>query len=107
HALVPVRAIALLREDVVFAPLPQASIEWLARPTRSLTIEPGQVLIAEGDAGDAYYVLESGALAVTKGGMPIRVCDRRAEGVGEIALLRDVPRTATVTARDSSVLLVV
>ena len=107
HALVPVRAIALLREDVVFAPLPQASIEWLARTTRWLTIEPGQVLIAEGDAGDAYYVLESGALAVTKGGVPIRVCDRRAEGVGEIALLRDVPRTATVTARDPSVLLVV
>jgi MFS family permease len=107
HALVPLRAIALLREDVVFAPLPQASIEWLARQTRWLTIEPGQVLIAEGDAGDAYYVLESGALAVTKGGVPIRVCDRRAEGVGEIALLRDVPRTATVTARDPSVLLVV
>jgi MFS family permease len=107
HALVPVRAIALLREDVVFAPLPQASIERLARQTRWLTIEPGQVLIAEGDAGDAYYVLESGALAVTKGGVPIRVCERRGEGVGEIALLRDVPRTATVTARDPSVLLVV
>ena len=107
HALVPVRAIALLREDVVFAPLPQASIEWLARQTRWLTIERGQVLIAEGDAGDAYYVLESGALAVTKGGVPIRVCERRGEGVGEIALLRDVRRTATVTARDPSVLLVV
>jgi MFS family permease len=107
QALVPVRAIALLRDDVVFAPLPQASIEWLARQTRWLTVEPGQVLIAEGDFGDAYYVLESGALAVSKGGVPIRICDRRAEGVGEIALLRDVPRTATVTARDPSVLLVV
>jgi MFS family permease len=107
HALVPVRAIALLRDDVVFAPLPQASVEWLARQTRWLTVETGQVLIAEGDVGDAYYVLESGALAVSKGGVPIRICDRRAEGVGEIALLRDVPRTATVTARDPSVLLVV
>jgi MFS family permease len=107
HALVPVRAIALLRDDVVFAPLPQASIEWLARQTRWLTVEPGQVLIAEGDVGDAYYVLESGALAVSRAGVPIRVCERRADGVGEIALLRDVPRTATVTARDPSVLLVV
>src|SRR5262245_38054474 len=105
HTLVPVRAVGLLRDDVIFAPLPQASVEWLARRTRWLTIERGQVLIAEGDAGDAYYVLESGALTVTHGGRELRVGDVRGAGVGEIALLRNVPRTATVTARDTSVLL--
>jgi MFS family permease len=107
HALVPVRAIGLLREAEIFAPLPQPSLEWLARQTRWITVEPGQVLMAEGDRGDAYYVLETGALAVSQGGRPLRVCDARADGVGEIALLRDVPRTATVTARDVSVLLMI
>jgi MFS family permease len=107
HALVPFRALALLRDDVIFAPLPQASLEWLARQTRWLTVEPGQVLIAEADAGDAYYVLETGALTVIQGGRHLRDCTARGDGVGEIALLRDVPRTATVTARETSVLLMI
>jgi MFS family permease len=105
--LVPVRALELLREAVIFAPLPLPQLEWLARQARWHTVEAGQVLIVEGDAGDAYYVLESGALAVSQGGRPIRVCDKRAEGVGEIALLRDVPRTATVVATTASVLLLI
>ena len=105
--LVPVRALELLREAVIFAPLPLPQLEWLARQARWHTVEAGQVLIAEGEPGDAYYVLESGALAVSQGGRPIRVCDTRAEGVGEIALLRDVPRTATVTATATSVLLLI
>ena len=107
HALVPFRAMALLREAAIFAPLPQPSLEWLARQTRWISIERGHVLIAEGDPGDAYYVLESGQLLVSHGDRPIRICDRRADGVGEIALLRDVPRTATVTAIETSVLLMV
>jgi MFS family permease len=105
HALVPVRAANLLRDDVIFAPMPQASVEWLARRTRWLTVEPGQVLITEGETGDAYYVLESGVLVVTQAGRELRVCDTRGDGVGEIALLRAVPRTATVSARETSVLL--
>lgn len=105
--LVPVRALELLRESAIFAPLPLPQLEWLARQARWHTVEPGQVLIAEGDAGDAYYVLETGALAVSQGGRPLRVCDVRADGVGEIALLHDVPRTATVTATATSVLLLI
>jgi MFS family permease len=105
--LVPVRALELLREAVIFAPLPLPQLEWLARQARWHTVEAGQVLIAEGDPGDAYYVLESGGLTVSQGGRQIRVCDARAEGVGEIALLRDVPRTATVTATAASVLLLI
>jgi hypothetical protein len=107
HALVPVRALELLREVAIFAPLPAPELERVARGARWMTVEPGQVLIAEGDAGDAYYVLETGALAVSQGGRRLRVCDARADGVGEIALLRDIPRTATITARDASVLLMV
>jgi len=107
HALVPVRAMTLLREAAIFAPLPQPSLEWLARQTRWITVERRGVLIAQGDVGDAYYVLETGALEISQDGRQIRVCDARADGVGEIALLRDVPRTATVTAQVTSVLLMV
>jgi CRP-like cAMP-binding protein len=106
-ALVPVRALALLRETAIFAPLPLPQLDWLARQARWITLEPGHVLIAEGDPGDAFYVLETGALEVSQGGRQIRMCDRRADGVGEIALLRAVPRTATVTAAAPSVLLMI
>ena len=72
---------------------------------RWLTLERGQVLITEGEPGDAYYVLESGSRVVSQGGRELRVSDSRGDGVGEIALLRDVPRTATVAGREVAVLL--
>lgn len=106
-ALVPRRAVGLLRESAIFAPLPPAEVERVARNARWMTLDPGEVLIREGDAGDAYYVLESGSLRVTHDGAELRVTDARADGVGEIALLRDVPRTATVTATGPSILLTI
>jgi MFS family permease len=106
-ALVPRRAVSLLRESAIFAPLPPAEVERVARNARWMTLDPGEVLIREGDAGDAYYVLESGSLRVTHDGAELRVTDARADGVGEIALLRDVPRTATVTATGPSILLTI
>lgn len=105
HALVPRRALELLRVVEIFAPLPPPQLEWVARHARWITIEPGEALITEGDVGDAYYVLESGSLTVTKGGELLRILTGRADAVGEIALLRDVPRTATVTASAESVML--
>jgi MFS family permease len=104
-ALVPHRAVGLLRDSVIFAPLPPAEVERVARNARWLTLDAGEVLIHEGDVGDAYYVLESGSLRVTHDGVELRVTGARADGVGEIALLRDVPRTATVTATGPSILL--
>ena len=50
-------------------------------------------------------MLESGALTVTRGGELLRVLTARADAVGEIALLRDVPRTATVTTSAESIML--
>ena len=55
------------------------------------------MLIRQGDPGDAYYAIAAGELDATQDGHLLRRCGR-GEGVGEIALLREIPRTATVTA---------
>jgi MFS family permease len=103
--LVPTRALDLLRAVPLFEPLAPPQLEWVVRRTRWLTLEPEEVLIREGDVGESYYVLESGELSVTQGGRHLRTVAGRGDGVGEIALLQDVPRTASVTAVHPSVLL--
>ena len=102
---VPVRELTLLQRTPIFAPLPGPQLESAARRTRWVTADPGRVLIREGDEGDRYYVLESGCLRVSIGGRQVRTLDTAGAGVGEIALLRDVPRTATVVAETACVLL--
>jgi predicted MFS family arabinose efflux permease len=88
--------LSLLRRLPIFAPLPPHALERLARSLEPVHVSAGTVLFNAGDEGDRFYVIESGELAVelatgTKTEGPGR-------GVGEIALLRDVPRTATVRA---------
>lgn len=104
---VPARELALLRKSPVFAPLPPPSLETLARHVRWLAVDPGTAVIVEGDVGDAYYVIERGRFRVDRGGVTLRTMDRPVDGFGEIALLRDTPRTASVTAEEPSVVLVV
>lgn len=105
RASVPVRELALLRRNVILWPLPAPQLESVARRTRWVTAEPGEVLIREGDVGDRFYVLASGAWRVTRGGALLRDLSTPGDGVGDIALLRDVPRTATVTATEPVVAL--
>jgi MFS family permease len=104
---VPARELALLRRSPVFAPLPPPELETLARHTRWRAVDPGTAVIVEGAAGDAYYVIEHGRFRVDQGGVQLRMLDRPVDGFGEIALIRNTPRTATVTAEAPSVLLVV
>jgi MFS family permease len=95
--------IGLLRAIPIFEPLPEQIVERLARALVRVELAAGEDAVREGEEGDRFYVIESGTLVVTKSGR--RVAELGAGNCfGEIALLRDVPRTATVTASTAVVL---
>jgi CRP-like cAMP-binding protein len=105
RAEVPVRAIALLRRMRLFEALDAPTIEFLARTATWVTVPAGTIVIREGDPGDRFYVIEAGKVSVSREGAPVRTLDAPGDGFGEIALLRDIPRTATVTALKETVML--
>ena len=96
-AHVPIVEIALLRSLRIFHALPGPALEGLARSVEPVGLAVGDVLIREGEPGDCFYAIADGRLEVTIGGVPVAT-KVRGDGVGEIALLYNVPRTATVTA---------
>jgi MFS family permease len=98
---VPVVEIALLRSLPLFAELPAPTIEGLAAALTPVQLPAGAVLIRQGDQGDAYYAIAAGELDALQDGQFLRRCER-GEGVGEIALLRAIPRTATVIAHSAA-----
>jgi predicted MFS family arabinose efflux permease len=93
----PPERIALLRSIEMFAFLTPAGLERVAAHLEPLQALKGEVIIRQGDVGDRVYVVEGGALEVRKDGTHVADLGPGTM-VGEIALLRDVPRTATVTA---------
>ena len=96
-ALVPERELALLRDIPIFAPLPPVTLEQLASNLSHVRVAADDVVFREGDHGDRFYVVEKGEVTVEPEGRPPLTLGRGGY-FGEIALLRDVPRTATVTA---------
>ena len=93
----------LLRALPLFAPLEPKSLELVAQQLTRVEVAAGETVITEGEPGDVFYVVESGSLTASYRG---EVLSHQGAGdpFGEIALLRDVPRTATVVADEPTVL---
>jgi MFS family permease len=101
-ALVP-PGLELLRSVSILSVLPEPTLDRLARALVRVEAQSGDVVIREGDEGDRFYVIESGTVAITKEGRHVTDLGP-GDFVGEIALLRNVPRVATVIATSELVL---
>ncbi len=91
------REIALLQRVSMLDVLPLPAIEQLARGLEPLEVPAGATVVAQGDIGDRYFVIESGEVEVVGDGRVIATLGP-GQGFGEIALLHQVRRTATVRA---------
>jgi MFS family permease len=95
--------VPLLEAIPMFAPLTPATVESLARKLTRFEVPAGSVIVREGQESDRFYIIESGEVAVSHDEVLIR-SEGPGEFFGEIGLLRDVPRTATITAEVDTVL---
>lgn len=101
---------ALIRAVPMFADLSDDEADELWRSAERVKAAPGEVIIEEGAPGDRLYIVLSGALEVTKreGGRDITLATRRrGEVLGEMSLLEQAPRTASVRASEASELLAI
>jgi len=96
---------ALLRSIPFLEALPTYELEQLSRRAEWLDAAPGQVVVAQGDVGDRFYVIAEGQFTVSIDGVRRPGVLGPGTGFGEIALLHAVPRTATVTAETTARLL--
>jgi len=104
-AIDPVR-LRLLDQEI-FAGLPPARIEAAARQLVPVPVESGDVIVRQGDVADRFYVVDAGTMRVTqqREGVDSELRELGPGSLfGEIGLLRNVPRTATVTATTPGVL---
>ena len=105
-AQVPERTFGLVRSLPLFAPLPIAVQENIALRLTERSYDAGEPIVTQGERGDTFFVIADGEVEVRVDG-----AFRRNEGTGgffgEIALLRDVPRTASVSALDAVTVLAI
>lgn len=100
--------VELLRKIPLFAKLEPSKLKLLAFTSERITYEADQVLFRQGDVGDAAYIIVEGSAKVLietdEGEVEVAMLGRN-DFVGEIAILCDVPRTATVKAASQTVTL--
>ena len=94
---IPFDEIAILRRLPLFAPAPAPAIESAAAALVRVDHPAGTVIVHEGAVGDRFWVLEAGEVAIDQAGTEIARLGA-GDSFGELALIRDIPRTASVTA---------
>ena len=102
HVAAPAAELELIKHVPMFAPLPIATKERVAASLVRVAVPAGEPVISAGETGDRFYIVASGVLDIDAPGR--HTTAGAADYFGEIALLRDIPRTATVTAAEDSVL---
>jgi predicted MFS family arabinose efflux permease len=96
----PTPGLDLVSGVPMFAPLSLAAKERVARQLLPVAVSAGDIVIHAGDVGDRFYIVQSGELKIDAGVLQLRA--HRGDYFGEIALIHDIPRTATVTAATTS-----
>jgi cAMP-dependent protein kinase regulator len=96
---------ARLKDVPLFNSLSEQDLAAVAQQSGEISVAAGTVLAREGDLGEEFFVIESGTAEVTHGGAAVAKLDA-GDFFGEIALIREDRRTATVTATSPMVLIV-
>ncbi|MCD6015367.1 MAG: cyclic nucleotide-binding protein [Solirubrobacterales bacterium] len=92
------RKMEALKRAPLFEDLARKELVQLARVSEDLEVPAGRVLCEEGEIGHEFFVIVDGEIEVTRNGR--RVATRSSgDFFGEIALIEEIPRTATVTAK--------
>jgi MFS family permease len=94
----PTAQLERLRSIAMFAPLPAPTLESLASSLTSVQVAAGESVFRQGDTGDRFYIVDSGEVEIEIDGREANVLGP-GDSFGEIALLRDIPRTGTARAR--------
>jgi len=104
RTVAPAPELELIDHVPMFSPLSIATKEQVAASLLPISVPAGEVVIRAGEAGDRFYIVADGELDIDANGRHTTAYE--ADYFGEIALLRDVPRTATVKAAVDSKLYV-
>jgi len=96
-SVVPERELAILRGVPMLAPLPMTIVEQVAGDIAIRSYADREPIIRQGEVGDRFYIIASGRAEASANGERLRAMGP-GDSFGEIALLRDVPRTASVVA---------